>query len=203
MPRPKNTEARRAQIIEALLRVMATRGFGGASVQTIAQEAGLTAGLLHYHFRNKLEMLHGLIAHLEERIAKRVEARTPAEADAWERLDALIDAHLALGDDASPEAVMCWVHIGAESLRDESVRDAHADVLRRLRESLRERVDAVIVDEGADLERVDAVTASLLAMILGSYQTALVPGLAPAGFAAAATRRVARDLVRSSGGDDV
>ena len=57
MPRPSNTDARREQIVLGLQRVMAERGYEKATVSAIAQAAGLTPGLVHYHFKNKQEML--------------------------------------------------------------------------------------------------------------------------------------------------
>ena len=50
MARPRNTEERRRQIVDGLRLVMAENGYDGASVQAVAKAAGLTAGLVHYHF---------------------------------------------------------------------------------------------------------------------------------------------------------
>ena len=65
MPRPSNTDERRAQIADALKRVMARKGYDGATVNDIAAEADLTPGLVHYHFRNKLEILLTEIVKIE------------------------------------------------------------------------------------------------------------------------------------------
>lgn len=64
MARPTNTDARRAEIVEAMLRVMARRGYARASIAAIAEEAGLTAGLVHYHFRNKQAILLLSLIHI-------------------------------------------------------------------------------------------------------------------------------------------
>ena len=47
MARPSNTEERRQQIVQGLLRVMAERGYERASIAEIARAAGLTPGLVH------------------------------------------------------------------------------------------------------------------------------------------------------------
>src|ERR1700709_982921 len=48
---------RQKQIIEAAITVVAREGYVRASMARIAQEAGLSKGLLSYHFRNKDHLL--------------------------------------------------------------------------------------------------------------------------------------------------
>ena len=43
MPRPSNTQQRRAQIVDGMLTVMATTGYTRASIQAIARAAGIDA----------------------------------------------------------------------------------------------------------------------------------------------------------------
>ena len=57
MARPSNADLRRRQIAAALARLLPVTGFRGASTKAIAQEAGLSAGLVHHHFSSKLEIL--------------------------------------------------------------------------------------------------------------------------------------------------
>jgi len=70
MARPSNTDERRLQIMGALVKVMAKRGYDGASVADIARAARLTPGLVHYHFKNKQEIL---LAALRDLVARRGE----------------------------------------------------------------------------------------------------------------------------------
>src|ERR1051325_1811277 len=64
MPRPSNTALRQDQIKDALLSVMAERGFDAATVAHIAQAAGLAPGLVHYHFASKQQILLALVRDL-------------------------------------------------------------------------------------------------------------------------------------------
>ena len=57
MGRPSNTEERRAQIVEAFLTVISKEGYARATIAAVAREAGLTSGLLHYHFGRKHQLL--------------------------------------------------------------------------------------------------------------------------------------------------
>ena len=120
MPRPSNTEERRAQIVDGLIAVMARQGYERASVAAIAAEAHLVPGLVHYHFESKLEILLALVevlhARLRERTARLLAGVDPEDPHA--RLAAFLDAHVATGTGADPQAVACWVAIAAEAVRE-------------------------------------------------------------------------------------
>jgi AcrR family transcriptional regulator len=52
---PKDEKARR--ILTAVRRILAKKGYAKTTVALVAEEAGVSRGLLHYYFRNKEEML--------------------------------------------------------------------------------------------------------------------------------------------------
>lgn len=177
MARPPNTARRRAEIVRALKTVMARHGWEGASIARIAREAGLAPGLLHYHFADKREILLALMDALD--------AQLPA---AGGRIEPLVDACLALGPGADPEAAACWTAIFAESVRDPIVR-------RRLRRSLRRltaRIDRLLRAAGRPGR---GAAAALTASIAGCFMVAsAAPGLIPRGSAASQVKRMAGTL---------
>src|SRR5690348_6252199 len=108
MARTPNTLQRRRQIALALQQVMAAKGYDGASIHDIASAAQLTPGLVHYHFENKQAILLALLDHLAEQQGQRIDAQVDGK-NGLEAVDAFIDAHLALGRSADPEALACWI----------------------------------------------------------------------------------------------
>jgi len=58
---PKIVEDRREQIIEAALRVFAQKGFVRATNKDIANEAGITPGLIYHYFESKEALLQAVI----------------------------------------------------------------------------------------------------------------------------------------------
>lgn len=60
LSRRRGRERTRRRIIQAAARVFARRGFDGASMKAIAEEAGLTDAALYYYFRSKREILDAL-----------------------------------------------------------------------------------------------------------------------------------------------
>ena len=197
MPRPSNTQERRQQIVEALLDVMAAEGYAGASIQAIAAAAGLNPGLVHYHFKSKQQVLLHAIETLGQRVQRRFTARAARAGDAWGRLDAFVDAHLALGKGADRRAVECWVAVGAEAARDADVRATYRDVVRAELTQLTDLLSAVLEAESRTTARVDELAAGLLSAIHGAYQLAVTARATPTGFAAPTVKRMAQGLVQA------
>ena len=185
MGRPSNRDERRRDIVEAALVVMSTQGFDGASVQAIAKQAGLSAGLLHHHFGSKAAVLEALLHTLEGRVQARAESLGARKRGAWGRLEAWVDAHLATGPDADRHAVGAWVWI---------VRELFGAVMQRRHDTLRTLVDAAAQERGA---RVDAtaLATTVLATIEGFYGLAASTEVVLEGSAAGAVRRLLDRLI--------
>ncbi len=199
MSRASNTDARRAQIVEALVHVMAKHGYDGASIADVAKRAGLAPGLVHYHFKNKLEILIEAVRALAATHATVLDAALAAQApdDAPAQLVAFVEIHLGLGAHADPDALACWVLMMAEALREARVR---REVDRVLAE-LANRVAAIIRHGHASGQfscpDADAAAAALVATIQGYFAVAATAReLIPSGSAARCTLRMAEGLVR-------
>jgi AcrR family transcriptional regulator len=67
--RTVQTEDTRRRLLEAARRVFLRRGFHGASLDLVAQEAGFTKGAVYSRFRSKADLFLGV---LEQRIERRI-----------------------------------------------------------------------------------------------------------------------------------
>lgn len=67
----KKSEESRRQVLDAAIAVLAKKGIANASVQDIADAAGLSKGAVHYHFESKEELLERVL----DRCCEVVEAR--------------------------------------------------------------------------------------------------------------------------------
>ncbi|HBQ15033.1 MAG: TetR/AcrR family transcriptional regulator [Sandaracinaceae bacterium] len=199
MPRPSNTTERRGEIVEAMLRVMAARGYAKASVSAIAARAGLTPGLVHYHFRNKQEILLALVERIAAAVRDRFEARASQAETPRARLHAFLDAHLAAGEGADPDAVACWVALGTEALTEPKVGEAYREVVRGQLGVLTTLVEDALRAEGADPEHAPRLAAGLFAAIEGAFRLSVIaPGAIPEGSAAETVRAMADGLLRGA-----
>jgi TetR/AcrR family transcriptional repressor of bet genes len=196
MGRPSNREERRAQIVDGLLLAMGEAGFQGATIQAIGRAAGLAPGLVHYHFDNKLEILLELLARLAARVDERFEARADDEAEPLARLDALIDAHLALGDDADERAVAAWVAVGTEALREPAVQKAYEELVERQMARFEGLVTEALDASGRATKGARVIAAGAMSAVEGAYRlAAAAPGVMPAGYAASAVKAMVRGAI--------
>jgi TetR/AcrR family transcriptional repressor of bet genes len=198
MARPSNTEQRREQIARALLKVMARKGYDGASIANVAAAAHLASGVVHYHFKDKQEILITALRDLVgEHAAALDEKERAAGADAASKVAAFIDFHLGLGADANAEILACWVMLSGEALRQPKVRSEHEKALA----SIAGRLQAII-QEGMQAgtfrcEDAAAAASALVAVVQGYFVLAAVArSVIPRGSAATATRHMADGLLR-------
>jgi AcrR family transcriptional regulator len=91
MPAPLRREA----LLAAAEEVFARKGYHGASLDDIAQAAGVSKALIYEHFASKRELHASLVtAHVEE-IFRRLEANVQAGTTGEERLRGGIDTFLS------------------------------------------------------------------------------------------------------------
>lgn len=176
---------------------MARRGYDGASVAEIARAAGLTGGLVHYHFADKREILLALLASLAGEARER--ARRAVERGGEHpraRLERYLDAFLSREADPDPEALACWVAIAAEAIRDPAVRRPFEAALAEMGTALERLVGDVLEEARLPRRGAKPAAAALLATMQGYFLVAATaPGMIPAGSAAGMARRLARRVV--------
>lgn len=75
-------EARRAQIIENAIATFAELGYANTSLARIAERAGISKGVISYHFAGKAELMEQIVEQVYREIAEFVLSRTEEEATA-------------------------------------------------------------------------------------------------------------------------
>src|SRR3954466_2627689 len=75
-----SAEDRRAAILDAALEVFAKRGYNGASIDEIAQAAGISKALIYEHFPSKKDLHVSLLErHTQEIFERLAEAAAPSQ----------------------------------------------------------------------------------------------------------------------------
>ena len=185
MARKPNTEQRREQIVSGLLAAIGEHGYDKATIQTIAQQAGLAPGLIHYHFTNKEEILLELVKSLAAFARQRYERLAASATSADERVKAYIDAHLALGAGADAQTVAAWVVIGAEAIRQPQVRSMYQDTVAAELALLTALLHDDLQARGKSTACAANLASALLVFMEGAYQLASAASDAmPRGYAA-------------------
>ena len=91
-PRPDVSDKRKAEIVEAAARVFSKKGFGGARMDDIVQETGLSKGLLYWYFKSKDALIVALLERLMRPELNRVRTLADAGGPARERLVAFAES---------------------------------------------------------------------------------------------------------------
>lgn len=195
MPRPSNTAERRRQIADGLAKVMATEGYDRATTAAIAAQAGVAAGVVHYHFASKAEILRFLVEDLIATARARVDGRVAVATSPRERLHATLDGLLATGDGADPAAVALWALIGAEAVRSPEVRALYAGFVGDMQTSIKRELVRARREAGRPAAGAAAAAAALVALTEGYFALSAGAGSVPEGSAAPTARRVADALI--------
>ncbi len=79
----KPTEIRKAEIIEASMKIIASKGAKRFTAQLIADEVGMTAGGIFRHFATMDDIVEGILDRMEEVL---FDGFPPSAEDPWTRL---------------------------------------------------------------------------------------------------------------------
>ena len=103
----------RDRLFAAAATEFAARGFAGASVDRIADAAGVNKAMLYYHFANKAALYSEILRDMFEAVAARLAADTAAGADPAGRIRAVVTA-IAREAEARPHFPTMWLREIAE-----------------------------------------------------------------------------------------
>lgn len=176
MGRKSNKEERRAQIVAALLSVMKDYGYEKATIQSIAKAAGLAPGLIHYHFKTKQDILITLVEQMVVETEQRYQALSESVEGSKKKLEALIDARLALGKGANANAVAAWVVIGAEAVRQPEVQNIYQKVVRRQLELISDLIAEILKEKNKPVKLAKPLAASVVGNLEGAFQLSAAAG---------------------------
>lgn len=92
-PRTLARDLRRQQVIEATITTIATRGLARTTLTDVAREAGISHGLVLFHFGSKENLLSETLAYMAEEYQQNWQAALAAAGpDPADRLLAMIEA---------------------------------------------------------------------------------------------------------------
>ena len=94
MPKRLDAEKRRAELAQAVWRLVLRVGVAGASVRAVADEAGLSMGSVRYFFGTQDELLRFAMSQVIEQAGARVAAKEGERKAAVERASRSSGLHL-------------------------------------------------------------------------------------------------------------
>ncbi|MDI3336757.1 TetR/AcrR family transcriptional regulator [Defluviimonas aestuarii] len=92
-PRKLSRQARREQLIEATIEIIAQRGYARTTLTDVARHAGLSHGLVNFHFETKEGLFSETLSYLAEEYRRNWTAALEATGpEPSQRLDAILRA---------------------------------------------------------------------------------------------------------------
>ena len=116
MPKLGMGPIRREQICRAAAKVIADQGFAGTTMRMVADEAGVSTGMLNHYFANRMEMLEATLLFVSERQQGREAAAIVGSEPGEARLRTLIRAMLPT-DQETMESWRVWIAAHGASVR--------------------------------------------------------------------------------------
>ncbi len=116
MPKLGMGPIRREQICRAAAAVIAREGFAGSTMRMVAEEAGVSTGMLNHYFANRQDLLTQALVFVSERTQERYRVAIEDVPAGRERIIALLDSALA-GDDQMVETWRVWINAYGEAVR--------------------------------------------------------------------------------------
>jgi AcrR family transcriptional regulator len=98
--------ATRQQIVETAIRLFATLGYDGTSIEAVLRECDVSRGALYHHFPCKEALFEAVFEVLEAQVAQRILASSRGAKDAIEALRAGCDVWLDLARDGAVRQIV-------------------------------------------------------------------------------------------------
>lgn len=128
----KKSEASRQHVIDAAIKTMAKRGVVNTSVSDIADAAGMSKGVVHYHFKSKDDLLARVLQQCSARMSERVRRAWDQPVAPLEKIRGALREMLATRTDGSPE-VKVLADLMGHSVHDAKLRKPMSAVFHDMR----------------------------------------------------------------------
>ncbi len=161
-------DVRRQQLIDATFACLVRSGPSDTTVRSIAQEAGLSLGMVRHHFHSKDELFAATLRHLSDQmqveIAGALERSGP---DPTERFQAFVAA--CLGPPAlDADYVRARFHFLGLAQSNETVRRVHDEIYARFEGQVRGLIAAIAEANEVEVD-LQVTTLTILALMKGVW----------------------------------
>jgi AcrR family transcriptional regulator len=183
VPKIVDAEARRAEVVEAVLRIIAVDGLERASLREVADEAGLAVGSVRHYFAGSEELLSYSFAAVVDRIIlrladalERMQGQTPGTREHHEAVLTLLGELLPLDELRAVEACAWMAFKNAARIRPFLAVEADRSH-RMVAAVFGQVITALVADDGDGQQGLVVEAERLLATLDGLCMHALLqPG---------------------------
>ena len=167
MNKRKSTRGRQ-RLIDATLKSIGLNGYRGSSLRSIAETAGLSAGLVKHHFDGKEDLMIEAFRHFRSsNLDELLEETNKAGADPVKRLEVLV-RRMFLADAARKESFRVWAGFLELVVTDKRAMAIQVANQEKFTREIRGCVTGIYAARGEKLTPGDAQQVAVaIAMVIG------------------------------------
>ncbi|MBU9766545.1 TetR/AcrR family transcriptional regulator [Mycobacterium sp. TNTM28] len=134
----RRRDRRKAEIVKTATRILTDSGYGGMSLEDVAEQTDIAKATLYHYFSSKDALVAAALETLTQEVLQRLAARAEAigKVGARERLAALVDEQIRILTETAPEvaAVFSWPRGWPDAFEEpmKDMRRRHDAVFRRV-----------------------------------------------------------------------
>lgn len=161
-------DTRRQQILSACVHEFAVHGYRGASTERMAEAAGISKGLLFYHFKNKKNLYLYIVDYAARvMVEKMAGMRKPDTGDFFDRIIETGTLKLRLGwEEPELYRVIFESYVNTPKDIQEEIMARYGALFADARENFYKELDPNLLKEGVDPK---AAVEVLMLMLEGLY----------------------------------
>ncbi len=166
-PNKRVAPLRREQIVQATIQCLARDGYARFTMKTLAREAGVSQGILHYYFADKAAILMAVLEAVTADLNQRLEAAQQAVSHAPDkRLQAVIRTCLETAQ-TRPELWQVFIQLWGEMMHDGQLSAINADLYAKMRRQIAALITLGIRQGTFRRVRVEEAAAMILGLVDG------------------------------------
>jgi AcrR family transcriptional regulator len=171
---------KKMRILNAALKIFACKGYQYTTIAEIAKEAGVSKGLVHVYFKNKLDILLDVILFFIQNVNDLINQKLDRCSTPVERLHAVFAALMELMSQSSKN--LYWGHIlkevlpDTEKMKDENLQKKYALIIEGARQ-LQLTLDGFIADGQRQGLIESTLKPQVIRQIIGGSSQMLYQGL--------------------------
>lgn len=135
-------------IFEAAIKVFSKNGYDGATMDDMAQEAGLAKGTLYYNFKSKEEIFKYIIKEGMELIKEQLQTSAEKEDNSLAKLKAICRVQLKLVYEKKDFFKVVLSQLWGQEMRQSELREVIHDYICNLEKYIKLAIEDDLVKKG-------------------------------------------------------
>jgi AcrR family transcriptional regulator len=144
--RTDDPDGRRVELLAAAARAIGRHGFDRLRLRDVADEAGVSIGMLQHYFATRDQLGREAFAYVCQERARRLAASTASMHDAWERVEAYLRDAFEWRE--LTDRARSWIDLAVAAARDRDLRRQSTLSYELWRAPLRDAIHQGIADGG-------------------------------------------------------